>query len=164
MTIRNLLLSVLISLTLLATLGVVLASTFLPGTAIAAWHGGGTSHTAFGSGGANELGEHCNRLDPVGVQLLEAYLIVALDLSDEQRTALAPSITVIDEWRSGIQQRCEGLNITDAPGALREMSSVMTITQTSMTALVPAFDAFYASLTPDQQTLLNEQINHRHGG
>lgn len=163
MTIRNLLLSVLISLAFLAALGAVVGSTFFPGTAIAAWHGGSAGHTAFG-GGANDLGAHCDRLDPVAVQLLEAYLIVALDLSDEQRTALAPSITVIDEWRSGMQQRCEGLNIADAPGALREISGIMTITQTSMAALVPAFDAFYVSLTPAQQTLLNEQINHRHGG
>ncbi|MCB1683617.1 MAG: Spy/CpxP family protein refolding chaperone [Pseudomonadales bacterium] len=164
MIIRNLFLSVLISLTLLATLGAVLASTFLPGTAIAAWHGGGTSHSALDRGAASEIGEHCDRLDPVGVQLLEAYLIVALDLSDAQRTTLAPAITVIDEWRSGMQQRCEGLNVTDAPSALREMAGAMTITQTSMTALVPAFDAFYASLTPAQQTLLNDQINHRRGG
>jgi Spy/CpxP family protein refolding chaperone len=32
-----------------------------------------------------------------------------------------------------------------------------------MADLIPAFDAFYASLTPEQQTQLNTWISEHHG-
>lgn len=70
---------------------------------------------------------------------------------------------MIEEWRGGIQKRCEGLAITDAPSALREMAGAMTLTQTYIAALVPAFEAFYASLSSAQQVLLNEWINRKEG-
>ena len=153
MKIRKDFLSAPVAFTVMISLGTVLTGTLLPGTA----------NAALGWDGGESLQGQCNRMDPVGVQLLEAYLLVALDLSDEQRSALAPTIRVIEEWRGSIQQRCEKLAITDAPSALREMSGAMTLTQSSIAALVPAFEAFYASLTSAQQALLNEWINRKQG-
>ena len=39
----------------------------------------------------------------------------------------------------------------------------MTLTQSATAALVPAFEAFYTALTPEQQNLINDQLRLLYG-
>lgn len=164
MKFRTHLLSNLLATVFTMTSGAAILASAWPGTAIGADDGGGSAISAVPQSGGTVSGSiPCNRLDPISINLLEAYLLVALDLSEAQRTALAPTIGVIDEWRGALKLRCDQLNLADAPSALREISKVMTLTQSATAALVPAFEAFYTALTPEQQNLINDQLRLLYG-
>ncbi len=164
---RNLLLTSVLTITVFGLLGAVLTSSLFPGTASAgsliAGHlsGGQIGHGH--RGGRHGWAHSCDGTDARMIELASAYVSISLDLSDDQEAQLQPVLQVLADWHDEINVFCDPESLATAPSALREVSSLLDSSQRNMAALIPAFDAFYASLTPEQQTQLNTWISQHHG-
>ena len=164
---RNLLLTSVLTIAVFGLLGAVIASTFLPNTAsagslIVGHLGGGQighGHRGRGHGWAHS----CDGTDPRMIELANAYVSISLDLTDDQEAQLQPVLQVLADWHDEVTLFCNPERLATAPTALREVSGLLESSQRNMEALIPAFDAFYASLTTEQQTQLNTWISQHHG-
>jgi hypothetical protein len=154
---RNLLFTALLTVAVIGLFGMVLVTSIAPGTARAtdllAMH----DHTT-GSGYAGP----CHRFDDTHLALAAAYAEVVLELDDVQTTALDPMLDVIRRWHDDAGAYC-GDGLQSAPTLLRSAAGLLQRTSTAAHELLPAFDAFYATLTAEQQERLNSWIRERHG-
>ena len=165
---RNLLLTSVLTITVFGLLGAVLTSSLLPGTASAGGPIAGhlsSSHMPDGHRGAGRHGwaHGCEGTDARMIELASTWVSLSLELSEDQEAALEPVLQVLADWHDEANVFCEPERLASAPDALREMSSLLDSSQRSMAALIPAFDAFYAALTPEQQAQLNAFIAEHHG-
>ena len=162
---RNLLLTSVLTVTIFGLLGAVLTSSLVPGTASAgsliAGHLGG-SHAHRG-GGHRGFGHSCDGTDARMSELASTWVSMSLDLTDDQETQLQPVLQVLVDWHDDANVFCSPESLGTAPAALREVSGLLESSQLRMAALIPAFDGFYASLTPEQQAQLNTWISEHHG-
>ena len=165
---RNLLLTSILTIAVFGLLGAVLTSSLLPGTASAggliAGHLSG-SHMAHGHGGAGRHGwaHGCEGTDARMIELASTWVSMSLDLTDDQEVQLQPVLQVLAEWHDEANVFCEPERLATAPDALREVSGLLDSSQRRMADLIPAFDAFYGALTPEQQAQLNAFIAEHHG-
>ena len=159
---RNFLLSSVLTITVIGLFGAVLTTSLLPGSATAGgllashMHNMNSGHSRWGSG-------HCREPDAQTARLIRAYLGITLDLDEAQETQLEPVIGVLDRWHAEASAFCDHEAISNAPAALRQIDQLVTRTSEAMAELLPAFEAFYAALTPEQQERLNSWINQHHG-
>ena len=162
---RNLLLTSVLTVAVFGLFGAVLTSSLIPGTAsagslIAGHLGGGHAH----HGGGHRGWQHgCDGTDARMIELASTWVSLSLDLNDDQETQLQPVLQVLADWHDQVNVFCEPENLATAPDALRQVSGLLDSSQQSLAALIPAFDAFYASLTSEQQTQLNTWISEHHG-
>lgn len=161
---RNLLLTSVLTVAVFGLFGAVLTSSLIPGTASAggliAGHLSGHTHHR---GGHRGFGHSCDGTDARMIELASTWVSMSLDLTENQETELQPVLQVIADWHDEAAVFCEPESLATAPAALREVSGLLAASQQRMAALIPAFDAFYASLTPEQQTQLNSWISEHHG-
>jgi len=165
---RNLLLSSVLTVAIFGLLGAVLTSSLVPGTAsagslIAGHLSGGHGHQGH-QGGSHAGWRHgCDGTDVRMIELASTWVSLSLDLNAAQEAQLQPVLEVLADWHDQANVFCEPENLATAPAALREVSNLLESSQQSMTTLIPVFDAFYASLTSEQQTQLNTWISEHHG-
>ena len=165
---RNLLLTSVLTIAVFGLLGAVLTSSLLPGTASAggliAGHLGG-GHLPHGHRGAGRhgWGHSCEGTDARMLELASTWVSLSLDLTDAQEAQLQPVLQVLADWHEEASIFCDPERLATAPEALREVSGLLESSQRSMANLIPAFDAFYAALTPEQQAQLNAFITEHHG-
>ena len=165
---RNLLLTSVLTVAVFGLFGAVLASSLLPGSASAggpiAGHLGGHLVGQGHHGASHSRWRHgCNGTDARMIELASTWVSLSLDLSEEQESQLQPVLEVLADWHDQANVFCEPESLATAPDALREVAGLLESSRLSMAALIPAFDAFYASLTPDQQAQLNTWISEHHG-
>ncbi len=162
---RNLLLTSVLTVAVFGLLGAVLTSSLLPGSAsagglIAGHLGGGHVHRG---GGHRGFGHSCDGTDERMVELASTWVSMSLDLTEDQETQLQPVLQVLADWHDEANLFCQPESLATAPSALRGVSGLLDASRQHMATLIPAFDAFYASLTPDQQAQLNTWISQHHG-
>lgn len=154
---RNLLLTSVLTIAVFGLFGAVLTSSLVPGTASAGSLLAG--HLAGGHG----FRHSCNGTDARMIELASTWVSMQLDLTDDQEAQLQPVLMVLADWHETANVFCEPERLASAPAALRGVSDVLEASQQSMAELIPAFDAFYAALTPEQQAQLNAFIVEHHG-
>jgi hypothetical protein len=154
---RNLMLTATLTVAVVGLFATVLTTSLLPGSAAAGHIAAGHHH---GTAGRGHWG--CGQLDDRATRLVSAYVSITLDLDDAQEAALAPVIEIAERWHEEAASICQDSGITTAPAALVELDRVLATTRTALDELRPAFDAFYAALTADQQERLNSWINEHH--
>ena len=164
MKIRNILLTTVLTVTVFGLFGAVLTSSLFPNTAsaggvIAGHLAGGHVHRSGHRGWAHS----CDGTDTRMIELASAWVSISLDLTESQETELQPVLDVLADWHDQANVFCAPESLATAPGALREVSALLDASQRSMADLIPAFDAFYAALTPEQQGELNTWITEHHG-
>ncbi|MEJ2089428.1 MAG: Spy/CpxP family protein refolding chaperone [Gammaproteobacteria bacterium] len=156
---RNLLLTSVLTIAVVGLFTAVLTSSLLPGNATAkgilAGHLHGAGHRSGWTGSCGELDERATRL-------MSAYLSITLDLDEAQEAALAPVIDVVERWHSASDGFCHG-EVSTAPAAFDELDRMLANARAALNELRPAFDAFYGTLTAEQQAQLNGWISQHHG-
>lgn len=156
---RNLLITSVLTIAVVGLFAAVLTSSLLPGNATAkgilAGHLHGAGHRSGWTGPCGELDERATRL-------MSAYLSITLDLDEAQEAALAPVIDVVERWHSASGGFCHG-EVSTAPAAFDELDRMLATAQAALDELRPAFDAFYGTLTAEQQAQLNGWISQHHG-
>ena len=161
---RNLLVTSVLTVAVFGLFGAVLTSSLFPNTASA---GGLIAGHLAGShvhrGGSRGWAHSCDGTDARVIELANAWVSISLDLNDSQEAELQPVLQVLADWHDQANVFCEPENLATAPSALREVSGLLETSQRSMAELIPAFDAFYATLTPEQQAELNTWISRHHG-
>lgn len=159
---RNILLTSVLTVAVFGLFGAVLTSSLFPNTAsagavIAGHLAGSHAH------GHRSWAHSCDGTDARMIELANAWVSISLDLNEAQEVQLQPVLQVLADWDDQANVFCEPDSLTTAPGALREASRLLDASQRSMADLIPAFDAFYAALTPEQQAELNTWITEHHG-
>lgn len=155
---RNLLLTSVLTIAVVGLFATVLTTSLLPGSATAGHVLAGHLHA---DGHRSPWAGHCGALDDRTARLVSAYVSISLDLDEPQEAALEPVIDIMESWHDegGF---CHG-EITTAPAALDELDQALDQAKAALNELRPAFEAFYGSLTAEQQDRLNGWINRHHG-
>jgi Spy/CpxP family protein refolding chaperone len=154
---QKLLLTSILTISVFGLFGAVLASGLLPTTASA-----GGLLMAHNHGGHGGWGRHCGADQEHAAELIHAFVSIRLDLDEAQESALDEVVGVVDRWHRDLPV-CEHPAFADAPAALAALNEVVDQTGAAMAELQPAFAAFYAALTPEQQERLNSWLRHHHG-
>ncbi|MCR9278463.1 MAG: Spy/CpxP family protein refolding chaperone [Pseudomonadaceae bacterium] len=102
---------------------------------------------------------HCALLQDHGehLNLLAGRM---LDLRDDQRAALAPIASTLNELGNQLRPVCESQPAT-LPERFAAMDSALTIVSSGVASMRDEVDAFYASLDEEQRMTLNEMTKHR---
>lgn len=160
---RNLLLTTVLTAAVLGLFAAVLASSLLPGHAsagqILTGHLSGSQH----GHGRWHAHASCDADEAQLVALANAWVSITLNLDESQETALVPVLDVLARWHDDARVLCDHPDVADAPAALAMLDTLIEDSALAMNDLVPAFNAFYASLTAEQQASLNAWIKARHG-
>ena len=155
---RNLLLTSLLTIAVVGLFGAVLATSVAPTTARA------TGLVAMRDHGSHaRRGDHCHEIDDTRLRLAAAYASIVLDLNDAQEAALEPVLDVVRRWHDEAAAYCDPAGLDTAPALIRSAAALVERTSLAIDDLVPAFDAFYATLTAEQQERLNDWIRAHHG-
>ena len=128
-------------------------------TASALWHG-------HGHGPGHGMARACAHLDDEHIADhaagLNRWVTDELTLDEPQSAALAAVTETLGEWAVDMRPVCA----MPLDGAPAHVAAAVRATQTTDLALqrfAGAFDAFYATLTPEQRTKLDGWFAHRHG-
>ncbi len=139
------------------------ASTFLSSPAEA--HGmrshfaGANTHR----GGHDRLLKHCKRLSPAHTRVVEAMVTAALDLDEQQESALQPVISVLDDWRADAAATCDSLPIESVDGGLAAMQQILATSAAALEVMRPAYAGFESTLNAEQRAHIADMLNRHHG-
>lgn len=141
------------------------ALVFVVAAAASFWPFGAEAHGGFRSGGDRHERalKHCQSMGPAHTRIVEAAISAGLGLDDNQEQALAPVISVIDDWRQSTADTCAELaaGTQDMDQKLAAMEQVLRVSADSVAQLRPAYVSFASQLTPDQQARI-QSIMQRH--
>ena len=161
---RNLLLTSVLTVAVLGSFAAVLTSSLLPGNVSAAQMLSG--HLGAHAGPGHERRWHAHACDSGHTEdmlaMANAWVTISLDLTESQEAALAPVLAAVGRWHDDAGL-CEHADIADAPTAMQLLDTLVDHTRTAMDELVPAFTAFYGTLTAEQQARLNAWVAEHHG-
>ncbi len=161
MNIFHIIVTAVLTTLVIVLLGVAAVWSLWPATAEASaalaahrWHAGGNS---------NGDDNHCGHLSGNHLELGQAALSGVLDLDGNQKAALVTVTNTLAEWQAQIQSTCEGVDFTSLDSSLAGMEAFLNQSAATMTNLRPAVSTFYASLTPEQQQVLQDFVHNHHG-
>jgi len=168
MQLTQIIITVLITIVIVAAIIFATAATVFPGHAQAHafgnWHGSGTGvagHLGRNYGG--HRGNPCARLDlPVG-RLASVMVEQHLDLNAEQRKLLEPVTTTLDAWRVDAKLQCESFDPADIPGAMTAMETLLRSSADRIAELQLAYAVFHPSLDDTQKQHIDAALQLRHG-
>lgn len=102
---------------------------------------------------------HCALLQDHGehLNLLAGRL---LDLSDDQKAALSPIATSLNELGDQMRPVCES-QPTNLPDRIAAMDAALALASNSLSSMRSDVDTFYASLDDEQRLTLDEMTKHR---
>lgn len=156
-------------LTTLAALGVIAAVGFavMPGDVQAGAYGkfaGGHGFAGHGRGhGSQDMTAHCDKFSPDNTRIVEAVIGAKLDLNDEQKQALAPIISVVDDLRADAQNSCQQMPPQDVDAGLAMMEHMLQKSADAVAQIRPAYQTFYTGLDAEQQADIQDMIKHHRG-
>ncbi len=157
----------------LTTLAVVLVLFGLAGVAMRAafadsapvlataalWHGHGHGH-------GHGMARACTRLDDPHVAEhaaeLHRWVSDELTLDAAQSSAFAAVTETFGGWATDMRSVCE-MPLADAPAHVAAAVRITQATDVALQRFATAFDAFYATLAPEQRGKLDGWFAHRHG-
>lgn len=114
-----------------------------------------------GSGGGNACARLTDEHVAEHVEQADDWLVAELDLTDDQRDALAPVLAAGSDWVIGMRALC-ATETSQAPETLAMLSGLTGLSDRSVKQLVGAFDSFYAGLNEAQRTTLDEWLRWPH--
>lgn len=127
-------------------------------------HGGLRSHQA-GADRHQRALERCQSMGPAHTRIAEAAISAGLNLDVNQEEALAPIISVLDEWRQNTANTCTELasGTQDIDQKMAAMEQVLRISADSVAQLRPAYANFSIQLSPEQQARIQGLMQRHHG-
>lgn len=156
-------------LTTLAALFFIAAVGFsvLPGDVQAAGYGKFAGEHGFGGHrrghGSLDMTAQCDKLSPDNTRIMEAVLSAKLELKDEQKQALSPIISVVDDLRAEAQSSCLQMPPQDVDAGLAAMQKMLQKSADALAEIRPAYQTFYAGLDAEQQADIQDMIKHHRG-
>lgn len=139
------------------------ASTFLPSQAEAHGMRGHFAGAHSGRGGHERFLKHCKRLGPAHTRVVEAMVTAALNLDDQQESALQPVMQVLDDWRASAATTCDSLPIESVDGGLAAMQQILAASAAALEEMRPAYAGFESTLNDEQRAHIAEMLNRHHG-
>jgi len=120
------------------------------------WHDHGRGH------GMNRA---CAKLDEQHVSEhaaeLNRWISGELALDDTQTAALSTATGTLGDWALDLRSVCE-MPLADAPSHVAAAARVAQTADIALQRFAAGFDAFYATLNPEQRAKLDGWFAHRH--
>ena len=105
---------------------------------------------------------HCGRFDSAHIELGEAVLATALDLTDTQQASLAPVTQAAQRWRNIAQSTCENINLETLDTSMESLENILAQSTQAVQEMRPLINQFYASLDTNQQEKLKQFMHSHH--
>ena len=105
----------------------------------------------------------CGRFDETHIDIANAVVTAALDLTAAQQAALEPINAAADRWRGVAQQTCEQADFSNLDASLGTLENALGQTTQAVGELRPLLVDFYNGLDSDQQAKIHEFMQRHHG-